>query len=43
MQKNKGKRAILRVFVSSTYEDMIEYRDAVSEALNSIEQLPVGI
>lgn len=43
MQKNKDERAILRVFVSSTYEDMIEYRDAVSEALNSIEQLPVGM
>ena len=33
----------LRVFVSSTYEDMITYREAVREALTNIEQLPVGM
>lgn len=32
-----------RVFVSSTYEDMIPYREAVSNALTSIEQLPIGM
>lgn len=32
-----------RIFVSSTYEDMIPYREAVSEALTSIEHLPVGM
>lgn len=32
-----------RIFVSSTYEDMIPYRDAVSEALTSIEHLPIGM
>lgn len=32
-----------RIFVSSTYEDMIPYREAVSDALTSIEHLPVGM
>lgn len=32
-----------RIFVSSTYEDMIPYREAVSEALTSIEHLPIGM
>ncbi len=32
-----------RVFVSSTYEDMIDYRDAAMAALTSIDILPVGM
>lgn len=32
-----------RVFVSSTYEDMIPYREVVLGALTSIEHLPVGM
>ena len=32
-----------RIFVSSTYEDMIPYREAVSDALTSIEHLPIGM
>lgn len=36
-------RSPLRVFVSSTYEDMIDYRDAAISALTSIEVLPVGM
>lgn len=37
------KSEILRVFVSSTYEDMAVYREAAMSALTSIEQLPVGM
>ena len=43
MSKNTTKGVPLKIFISSTYEDMIEYRNAVSTALNSIEQLPVGM
>ncbi len=32
-----------RIFISSTYEDLIPYREAVSEALTSIEHLPIGM
>lgn len=43
MNKTNGQHIPWRIFVSSTYEDMIPYRDAVSNALTSIEQLPVGM
>ena len=33
----------LRVFVSSTYDDMVDYREAVLFALTSIEVLPRGM
>lgn len=42
MQAEK-QSAPWRIFVSSTYEDMIPYREAVSDALTSIEHLPVGM
>lgn len=32
-----------RVFISSTYEDMKEYRDAASEALTNVEAVPMGM
>lgn len=32
-----------RIFVSSTYEDMIPYREAVSDALTSMDHLPIGM
>lgn len=32
-----------RIFISSTYEDMLPYREAVSDALTSIEHLPIGM
>lgn len=34
---------IFRVFVSSTYEDMVDYRQAVMSVLPSIDILPVGM
>lgn len=39
----KETKAIQRVFVSSTYEDMREYREVAIDALTSVEQLPVGM
>ena len=33
----------LRVFISSTYEDLIPYRAAVTSAITSIEHLPLGM
>ena len=35
------KNAIHRVFISSTFEDMQEYRNVVADALTSIEHLPI--
>ena len=32
-----------KVFVSSTFEDMIPYRNAVVEAITSLEHLPIGM
>ena len=32
-----------RIFISSTYEDMIPYREAAVNALTSIEHLPIGM
>jgi hypothetical protein len=43
MAVKKVQDVPLRVFVSSTYEDMIDYREAVRESLTNIEQLPVGM
>lgn len=43
MTQTTNQSAPWRIFVSSTYEDMIPYRDAVSDALTSIEQLPIGM
>ena len=43
MAQRTKQSAPWRIFVSSTYEDMIPYREAVSEALTSIEQLPIGM
>ena len=43
MGKNSTINTPLRIFISSTYEDMVEYREAVANALNSIEQLPIGM
>lgn len=37
------KTTIWKVFISSTYEDMIPYRNAASEAITSIEHLPIGM
>lgn len=34
---------VLKVFVSSTYEDMIPYREAASDAITSLEHLPIGM
>lgn len=34
---------IWKVFVSSTYEDMITYRNIASEAITSISHLPIGM
>jgi len=34
---------ILKVFVSSTYEDMIPYRTATSDAITSMEHMPIGM
>lgn len=43
MAKAVAQQPPLRVFVSSTYEDMLPYREAVTNALMSIEQLPIGM
>ena len=32
-----------RVFISSTYEDMKEYRSAASDALTNIQAIPMGM
>lgn len=32
-----------RVFISSTYEDMKEFRDAAAEALTNVEAVPMGM
>lgn len=37
------KQTVFRVFVSSTYEDMENYRDAAISALTSMDILPVGM
>lgn len=39
----ENRQSVFRVFVSSTYEDMINYRDAAISALTSIDTLPVGM
>lgn len=43
MSNSPINQSLLRVFISSTYEDMIDYRDAAMSALTSIEALPVGM
>lgn len=43
MSSMKTAQKAFRIFVSSTYEDMIEYREAVMSALTSIDTLPVGM
>lgn len=43
MAQSVNQSSPWRIFVSSTYEDMIPYREAVSEALTSIEHLPIGM
>jgi len=40
MAVKKASQAPLRVFVSSTYEDMIDYRTAVVDELNNLEVVP---
>ena len=32
-----------KIFVSSTFEDMIFYRNAVADAITSLEHLPIGM
>ena len=32
-----------KVFISSTWEDMMPYRAAVTEALTALEQIPIGM
>lgn len=41
--QTKSQPAPWRIFISSTYEDMLPYREAVSDALTSIEHLPIGM
>lgn len=41
--QTKTQPAPWRIFISSTYEDMLPYREAVSDALTSIEHLPIGM
>ncbi len=43
MKKTNRSPLIQRVFISSTYEDMEEYRKIAIEALMSIEQMPIGM
>lgn len=43
MKNNKKTDEIHRVFISSTFEDMQEYRNAARDALTSIEHLPIGM
>lgn len=42
MLKNTSSE-IWKIFISSTYEDMIPYREAASDAITSLEHLPVGM
>ena len=42
MIKNTSSE-IWKIFISSTYEDMIPYREAASDAITSLEHLPVGM
>ena len=41
MDKKNAKT--LKIFISSTYEDMKPYRNAVQDAITSIRQLPIGM
>ena len=41
--QTKTQPAPWRIFISSTYEDMLPYREAVADALTSIEHLPIGM
>lgn len=35
--------SVLKIFISSTYEDMIPYREAATQAIMSLEHLPIGM
>ncbi len=41
--KTSSKSKVWKIFVSSTYEDMIPFRKAVSDAISSLEQSPIGM
>lgn len=42
-QKNEQPPAAFRVFVSSTYTDMQQYREAIRNALNKADCVPYGM
>ena len=43
MKQTTKEHGIQMVFISSTHDDMEEYRNAASDALTSIEHFPVGM
>lgn len=43
IMENNIQSTVWKVFISSTFEDMIPYRDAASDAITSLEHLPIGM
>ena len=41
--KTSNKSKVWKIFVSSTYEDMIPFREAVLDAITGLEQSPIGM